>query len=100
MCACCCYEDVDVHDTLLQFWNMLLLLFVQFNMMIDEHDAIPGCYDKPSCFSRTPIHIVCCCLVALWTLPRPCQLCVVGTAITMTSILITWSYARVYLVAN
>jgi hypothetical protein len=39
---------------------MLLLLFVQFNMMIDEHDAIPGCYDKPSCFSRTPIHVVCC----------------------------------------
>ena len=45
-------------------------------------------------------HIVCCCLVALWTLTMPYQLCVVGTAITMTSMLITWNYARVYLVAN
>lgn len=45
-------------------------------------------------------HIVCCCLVALWTLTMPYQLCVVGTAITMTSMLITWNYARVYLVTN
>jgi hypothetical protein len=38
----------------------------------DEHDAIPGWYDKPSCFSRTPIHVVCCCdkhVLPWWSLP-------------------------------
>ena len=55
----CCHAK-----TMLQFWNMLLLLFVLFDMMIDEHDAMPCCCDKEDDYPAVYVGLL---MLVTWT---------------------------------